>query len=72
MLDEFRTDLTQVYKLNSVDSIHNKPTPVILPAPVPVTPTSLPSQSPVDLFKSGIKRDLVSFPTLKDDKQNDQ
>jgi hypothetical protein len=55
MLDEFRTDLTQVYKFNSVDSIHNKPTPVILPAPVPVTPTSLPSQSPVDLFKHGKK-----------------
>jgi hypothetical protein len=55
ILDELRTDLPQVYKFNSVDSIHNMPTPVILPAPVPVTPTSLPSQSPVDLFKRGIK-----------------
>jgi hypothetical protein len=72
MLDEFRTDLTQVYKFNSVDSIHNRPTPVILPAPVPVTPTSLPSQSPVDLFQHGIKRDFASFPMSKDDKQNDQ
>jgi hypothetical protein len=59
--EEFRTNL-----------IHNKPTPVILPPPVPATATSLASQSPVDLFKCGIKRDFVSFPTLKDDKQNDQ
>jgi hypothetical protein len=72
MLNAFRTDLTQVYKFNSIDSIHNKPAPVILPTPVPVTPTSFTSQSPVDLFKRGIKRDFASFPTLKDDKQNDQ
>jgi hypothetical protein len=26
----------------------------------------------VDLFKRGIKRDFASFPTLKDDKQNNQ
>jgi hypothetical protein len=64
--------ILQVYKFNSVDSIHNKPTPVILPTPVPVTPISLPSQSPVDLFKRGINRDFASFPMLKDDKQNDQ
>jgi hypothetical protein len=32
----------------------------------------LTSQSPVDLFKRGIKRDFASFPTLKDDNQNDQ
>jgi hypothetical protein len=47
MLNKFRTDLTQVYKFNSVD--------LKLPPPVPVTPTSLPSQSPVDLFKRGVK-----------------
>jgi hypothetical protein len=62
MLNEFRTDLMHVYKFNSVDSIHNKPPPVILPPPpLPVTPTSLPSQSPVDLFKRGIKQDFASF-----------
>jgi hypothetical protein len=72
MLNEFRTDLTQVYKFNSIDSIHNKPTQVILPTPVPITPTSLTSHSAVDMFKRGIKRDFASFPTLKDDKQNDQ
>jgi hypothetical protein len=72
MLNEFRTDLTQVHIFNSVDSIHNKLPPVILPPPVPVTPTSLATQSTVDLFKRGIKRDFSSFPTLKDDKQNDQ
>jgi hypothetical protein len=72
MINEFRTDLTQVYKFNSVDSMHNKPAPVILPAPVPVTPISLPSQAPVNLFKRGIKRDFASFPALKDNKQNDQ
>jgi hypothetical protein len=43
-----------------------------LPTPVPITPTSLTSQSPVYLFKRGIKRDFASFPTLKDNKQNDQ
>jgi hypothetical protein len=62
----------QVYKFNSIDSIHNKPAPVALPTPVPITPTFLTSQSPVDLFKRGIKRDFTSFPTLKDNKQNDQ
>jgi hypothetical protein len=72
MLNKFRTDVTQVYKFNSIDSIHNKPAPVPLPTPVPITPTSLPSQSPVDLFKRGIKRDFASFPTIKDDKQHDQ
>jgi hypothetical protein len=30
------------------------------------------SQSPVDLFKHGIKRDFNAFPTLKDEKNNDQ
>jgi hypothetical protein len=72
MLNAFRTDLKKVYKFTSIDSIHNKPEPVILPTPAPVTPTSLASQSPFDLFKRGIKRDFASFPTLKDDKQNDQ
>jgi hypothetical protein len=72
MLNEFRTDLTQVYKFNSADSIHNMPPPVLLPPPVRVTLTPLPSQSPVDLCKRGIKREFASFPTFKDDKQNDQ
>jgi hypothetical protein len=63
MLNEFRTDITQVYKFNSIDSIHNKPAPVPLPTPVPITPTSQTSQSPVDFFKRGIKRDFASFPT---------
>jgi hypothetical protein len=68
MLNKFRTDITQVYKFNSIDSIHNKPITVPLPTPVPITPTSLTSHSPVDMFKRGIKRDFASFPTLKDDK----
>jgi hypothetical protein len=72
MLNKFRTDLMQVYKFNSIDSIHNKPAPVALPTPISIPSTSLTSQSAVDLFKRGIKRDFASFPTLKDDKQNDQ
>jgi hypothetical protein len=56
MLDEFRTDLTQIYKFNSVDSIHTKQ---------PIISSSLSSQSLVDLFKRGMKRDFNAFPTLK-------
>jgi hypothetical protein len=67
-----RSNLTQVYSYNSVDTIHNKLPPVILPPSVPVTTTSLASQSPADLCKRRIKQDFTSFPTLKDDKQNDQ
>jgi hypothetical protein len=69
MLNEFRTDLTQV---NKIDYIYNKPAPVVLPTPIQIPSTSLTSQSAVDLFKHGIKRDFASFPTLKDNKQNDQ
>jgi hypothetical protein len=72
MLNEFRTDLTQVYKFNSIDSIHNKPETVVLPTHVTIPPRSLTSQSSVDLFKRGIKQDFASFPRLKDDKQNGQ
>jgi hypothetical protein len=73
MLGAFRTDLTQIYKFNSVDSINNRPPPVVTP-PTPVIniPPSVLTKSVVDLFKHGIKRDFASFPTLKDDKQNDQ
>jgi hypothetical protein len=73
MMDEFRTDLTQVYKFKSEDSIHNRPPPAVTP-PTPLIniPPSVPTQSVVDLFKHGIKRDIASFPTLKDDKHNDQ
>jgi hypothetical protein len=39
MLDEFRTDLTQINKFNSVDSTHTTPPPAI--------PSTLSSQSPV-------------------------
>jgi hypothetical protein len=73
MLAEFRTDLTQIYKFNSVDSIYTTPlpaTPSLLSAAT--TPSSLLSQSPVDLLKRGIKCDFNAFPTLKDEKNNDQ
>jgi hypothetical protein len=73
MLDESRTDLTQIYKFNSVDTIHTTP-PSTTPSPLSAatTTSSLSSQSPVDLFKRGIKRDFNAFPTLKDKKHNDQ
>jgi hypothetical protein len=54
---------------------------LILSTPPPATPSplsaatissSLSSQSPVDLFKRGIKRDFSAFPTFKDEKNNDQ
>jgi hypothetical protein len=46
MLDAFRTDITQVYKFNSVDSIHDRPPPVVTP-PTPVLniPPPVPTQS---------------------------
>jgi hypothetical protein len=60
MLDAFRTDLIQVYKFNSVDSIHNRPPPVVTP-PTPVLniPPPVPTQSVVDLFKRVHKADHV-------------
>jgi hypothetical protein len=72
-LDEFRTDLTQIYKFKSIDSIHTTP-PSTTPSPLSAATitSSLSSQSPVDLFKRGIKRDFNAFPTLKDNKHNDQ
>jgi hypothetical protein len=73
MLSEFQTDLTQIYKFNSIDSIHTTP-PSTTPSPLSAATisSSLSSQSPVDLFKRGIKRDFNAFPTLKDEKNNDQ
>jgi hypothetical protein len=73
ILDEFRTDLTQIYKFNSVDSIHTTLAQTI-PSPLSVAtmPSSLSSQTLVNLFKCGIKRDFSAFPTLKDEKNNDQ
>jgi hypothetical protein len=69
MLDEFRTNLTQIYKYNSVDTIYTH----ISTTPSPLSAgSSLLSQSPVDLFRRGIKRDFNDFPTLKDEKNNDQ
>jgi hypothetical protein len=73
MLDEFRTDLTQIYKFNYIDSIHTTP-PSATPSPLSAATisSSLLSQFPVDLFKRGIKRNFNAFPTLKDEKYNDQ
>jgi hypothetical protein len=73
MLDEFRTDLIQIYKFNSVDSIHTA-LPSATPSPLSAATTSstLSSQSLVDLFKPGIKRDFNAFPNLKDKMNNDQ
>jgi hypothetical protein len=53
MLDEFRTDLTRIYKFNSVDSIYTTP-PTATPSPLSAAtnPSSLSSQSPVDLVLS--------------------
>jgi hypothetical protein len=73
MLDKFRIDLTQLYKFNSVDSVHTTPTPVT-PSPLSAVtiPPALSSQSLVDLFKRSIKRDFSACPTLMDKKNNDQ
>jgi hypothetical protein len=73
MLSEFRTDVTQVYKFNSIDSIHTT-LPSATPSPLSAATISLSlsSQSPVDLFKRGIKQDFNASPTLKDKKNNDQ
>jgi hypothetical protein len=45
-----------------------------MPSPLSVatTPSSLLSQTPVNVFKRSIKRDFSAFPTLKDEKNNDQ
>jgi hypothetical protein len=69
MFAEFRTDLTQIHEVNSVDSIHttlSQTIPSLLS--VAIAPSSLSSQTLVDLFKRGIKRDFSAFPTLKDEK----
>jgi hypothetical protein len=73
MLDEFRTNLTHIYKFNSVDPIHTT-LPSATPSPLSAATisSSLSSQSPVDLFKLGIKRDFNAIPTLKDEKNKDQ
>jgi hypothetical protein len=69
-LDEFRTDLMQIYKFNSVDTTY---TTSISTTPSPLSAgSSLSSQSPFDLFKRGIKRDFSAFPTLKDENNNEQ
>jgi hypothetical protein len=73
MLSEFRTYLTQIYKFNFVDSIHTTPpSATSSPLSAATISSSLSSQSPVDLFKRGIKRDFNAFLTLKDENNNDQ
>jgi hypothetical protein len=69
ILDEFRTVLTQIYELNSVDTIYTHISTI--PSPLSAG-SSLSSQSLVDLFQHGIKRDFNAFPILKDEKNNDQ
>jgi hypothetical protein len=52
MLDEFSTDITQIYKFKSVDTIYAAP---ISTTPSPLSAgSSLSSQSPVYLFKRSI------------------
>jgi hypothetical protein len=60
-------------KFSSVDAIYTTPPPAT-PSPLSVknSPSSLLSQSPVNLFTRGIKRDFSAIPTLKGEKNNDQ
>ena len=70
--DEFRTNLDYASGLNTLSGLNPKKAPS-----KPTSTTSNPTTSghgfnPVDSFKRGIKRDPTVFPTLKDEKLNDQ
>ena len=67
--DAFRANLSYTSRFGSLSTLTFKPpTP---PAPASSS-TPFHGPSPVDVFKRGIKRDPSVFPTLKDEKLNDQ
>jgi hypothetical protein len=67
--DQFRSNLAYTTKFGSLSTLVTKQTslPTLSSSSTPYS-----GQSPVDIFKRGIKRDTSVFPTLKDEKFNDQ
>jgi hypothetical protein len=67
--DKFRSNLAYTTKFGSISTLVTKQTslPTISSSSAPYS-----GQSPVDIFKRGIKRDTSVFPTLKYEKFNDQ
>ena len=67
--DEFRANTSYTPRFGSLSTLKFKSS-----APSVSSSTFTPSHgpSPVDIFKRGIKRDPSVFPTLKDEKLNDQ
>ena len=67
--DQFRSNLAYTTKFGSISTLVTKQTslPTLSSSSTPYS-----GQSPVDIFKRGINRDPSVFPTLKDEKFNDQ
>jgi hypothetical protein len=67
--DQFRSNLAYTTKFGFISTLVTKQTslPTISSSSTPYS-----GQSPVDFFKRCIKRDPSVFPTLKDEKFNDQ
>ena len=68
--DSFRINPKYMVKLTSAFSMPADPVEIPKPPPPPPKPTP-PTFTPAELFKRGIKRDPTLFPTLKDEKFND-
>jgi hypothetical protein len=68
--DQFRANLKYTSRFSSLSSI--KPKVVASTPALPSSSNTSHLPTPVDLFKRGIKRDPSVFPTLKDEKFNDQ
>ena len=68
--DTFRINPTYMARLTT--SAYSMPAaPVTKPPPPPPPVTKAPTYTPAELFRRGIKRDPNLFPTLKDEKFND-
>jgi hypothetical protein len=67
--DQFRSNLAYTTNFGSISTLVTKQTS--LPT-LSSSSATYSGQSPVDIFKRGIKRDPSVFPTLKDEKFNDQ
>ena len=65
--DQFRTDRRYAANRNPGNPLLNPPSQAPL-----VSPSNSNGRSPADIFRRGIKRDQSLFPTLKDEKYNDQ
>ena len=66
--DSFRINPKYMVKLTSAFSMPGDPE---VPKPPPPPPKPTPTFTPADMFRRGIKRDPTLFPTLKDEKFND-